>query len=72
MDLIAGISELQPDPVVSSGVTPDPDDDYLVALALATEADYLISGDADLTGLPASTARVVTPTAFALFLEQAG
>lgn len=34
------------DPPAVVGVTPDPDDDYLVALARAAEADYLVPGQA--------------------------
>ena len=43
------------DPPVVHGVCPDPGDDYLVALALSTRADALVTGDrallsADLKG----------------------
>ena len=62
--LIAGIGESQPDPVVRPGLTPDPDDDYLPALAQAADADYLISGDPHLTGLSAIRPPVLTPRAF--------
>jgi putative PIN family toxin of toxin-antitoxin system len=37
-----------PDPVA---VTRDPNDDYLIALAVAAQADALVSGDRDLTDL---------------------
>jgi putative PIN family toxin of toxin-antitoxin system len=33
------------DPPALEGVSPDPDDDYLIALARAAGADYLVSGD---------------------------
>lgn len=36
---------LHPDPPTIRGVTPDPADDYLVALAVATRADAIVSGD---------------------------
>ncbi|MBA3946849.1 MAG: putative toxin-antitoxin system toxin component, PIN family [Herpetosiphonaceae bacterium] len=49
--LIGRIGETHPDPVTSPGRTPDPDDDYLVALAEAAAMDYLISGDPHLTDL---------------------
>lgn len=39
------------DPPAQPGLSPDPDDDYLVTLARASNADYLISGDRHLTGL---------------------
>ncbi len=35
-------------PPVPAGATPDPDHDYLVGLALLTEADASVSGDRDL------------------------
>src|SRR5215213_1562852 len=37
---IAGIAETRPDPPAELGLTPDPDDDYLFALARASAADY--------------------------------
>jgi putative PIN family toxin of toxin-antitoxin system len=46
-DLIAGlvgISEVMADPPSTATHTPDPDDDYLVALALAARVDVLVSG----------------------------
>jgi putative PIN family toxin of toxin-antitoxin system len=49
-----------PDPPVQAGITPDPGDDYLVALLRATAADVLVSGDRHLAGLP----RVESPAAF--------
>lgn len=39
------------DPEAQPVETPDPDDDYLVALARAAEADCIVSGDAHLTQL---------------------
>lgn len=45
-------------------VTPDPGDDYLVALARAARADVLVSGDAHLTGLPDPDPPVLTPRGF--------
>ena len=36
-----------PDPTEVAAVTRDPNDDYLVALAVATGADVLCSGDGD-------------------------
>src|SRR4030095_6305498 len=40
-----------PDPDVDVGLTPDPGDDYLVALARTAKAELLISGDRHLTRL---------------------
>lgn len=39
---------LADDPEVQPGVTADPDDDYLVALAREVGADCLVSGDPDI------------------------
>lgn len=40
--------EFHPDSSAYDAVTSDPDDDYLVALARAVEADAIVSGDDDL------------------------
>ena len=53
-----------PDPPPQPGLTPDPGDDYLVALARAAGADYLVSGDPHLTGLADARPSVLTPHAF--------
>ena len=53
-----------PDPPPQPGLTPDPKDDYLVALARATGVDYLVSGDPHLTGLANPRPPVLTPRAF--------
>lgn len=50
------------DPPLEPGLTPDPDDDYLVALA--READYLVSGDSDLTELSDPRPPALTPRGF--------
>lgn len=55
--LVSG-SEIQP------GLTPDPGNDYLVALAQSVRAQFLISGDAHLTGLTSPFPPVLTPRAF--------
>lgn len=62
---IRGQAWLTNDPTeVEPGLTPDPRDDYLVALARSARVDYLVSGDADLTGLPDPHPPVLTPQAF--------
>jgi uncharacterized protein len=48
-------------PVVESR---DPDDDYLLALAHAANVDVLVSGDRDLTDLPAQQPPIETPVQF--------
>jgi len=49
------------DPDEPDRVTPDPDDDYIVALAVAAGADLIVSGDAHLTGLVHPPIPVLTP-----------
>lgn len=53
-----------PDAKVVARVSPDPGDDYLVALAASQSADFLVSGDAHLTRLKRTEPRVLTPRAF--------
>lgn len=49
------------DPEEVERVTDDPDDDYLVALAVVAGADALVSGDAHLTELLDPPVSVLTP-----------
>jgi putative PIN family toxin of toxin-antitoxin system len=53
------------DPPDRPQVSPDEDDDYLIALARAARADVIVSGDGDLTGLSAPSPPVLTPREFA-------
>jgi putative PIN family toxin of toxin-antitoxin system len=49
-----------------AGGSPDPDDDYLLAMAAAADADYLVTGDRALLRLRRfAHTRVVTPRRFA-------
>jgi uncharacterized protein len=64
VQLVERLAETQPDPAVVMPVTPDRDDDYLVALALASGADYLVSGDPHLTNLTVQQPRILTPSRF--------
>ena len=52
------------DPEVKAGATADPGDDYLVALALIAQADFIVSGDAHLTKLSEAVPPVLAPHAF--------
>ncbi len=52
------------DPAPQPGVTPDPGDDYLVALAQKADAQCTVSGDAHLTQLIDPSPRVLTPRDF--------
>ena len=62
--LLERAAEMAPDPQPQPGLTPDPSDDYLVALARAARVDYLVSGDTHLTGIPDMDPPVLTPRAF--------
>jgi uncharacterized protein len=57
-------ADLTEDPTVEPGVTPDPDDDYLVALARQAGADCLVSGDPHLKEAALTDIEVLTPTEF--------
>jgi putative PIN family toxin of toxin-antitoxin system len=52
------------DPRAVSGTTPDPGDDYLVALARAASVECIVSGDAHLTQLRDPHPPVLTPREF--------
>jgi putative PIN family toxin of toxin-antitoxin system len=64
LELLADRAVVVQDPPDPPPVTPDPGDDYLVALARAARADVLVSGDAHLTGLPDPDPPVLTPRGF--------
>lgn len=57
------------DPPEPPPLTPDPGDDYLMALASAAGARFLVSGDAHLTQLREPVPPVLTPRAFLERLE---
>lgn len=59
----AALTEPDPEPLTEP-LTPDPKDDYLVALARAADAGFLVSGDPHLTGLEDPRPPVLTPRAF--------
>jgi uncharacterized protein len=52
------------DPEVQPGVTADPDDDYLVALARKVGADCLVSGDPDILNSQLADLEVLAPAEF--------
>jgi uncharacterized protein len=52
------------DPEAQPGATPDPGDDYLVALARGADADCIVSGDTHLTQLSDPPPPVMTPREF--------
>jgi putative PIN family toxin of toxin-antitoxin system len=64
VDGLADDATVIDDPPALSGVSPDPDDDYLIALARAANADYLVSGDRHLLELEGADPPVLTPRQF--------
>lgn len=64
VDALAESATMIDDPPEPPRRSVDPDDDYLLALIDAADADYLVSGDPHLTGLAHHDVPVVTPTAF--------
>jgi len=61
---LAGEAVLVDDPEDPPAVTPDPDDDYLIALADVGGADAIISGDSHLTDLNRPPVAVLRPRDF--------
>lgn len=57
VDLAADPTEIQPE-------TRDPNDDHLVALARATDVEFIVSGDKDLLEWETQKPPVVTPSQF--------
>lgn len=65
--LLSGLIEdgvLIEDPPAQPGLTPDPGDDYLVALARKADAHSIVSGDAHLRELTDPGSPVLTPREF--------
>ena len=65
--LLSGLIEdavLVGDPPPRPRLTPDPGDDYLVALAREADAQCIVSGDVHLTQLVDPSPPVLTPRAF--------
>ena len=56
---------------VEPGLTRDPGDDYLVALARSAGADVLVSGDPHITGVPGLEPPALTPRQLLEILERA-
>jgi putative PIN family toxin of toxin-antitoxin system len=53
------------------GDSPDPGDDYLLAMTLAASADFLVTGDSALLALKRlGQTRIVAPARFAALLER--
>lgn len=71
--LLRRMATLEPEPVAPpQALTPDPKDDYLVALARSSEAHFLVAGDPHLTRLSNPQPPVLTPRAFLDILKEQG
>jgi uncharacterized protein len=71
-EFIDGLAEdavIVDDPPAQPGLSPDPDDDYLIALARAAQADYLVSGDRHLLDLSDPVPPVLAPRQFLDLLD---
>lgn len=56
----------------SGPIAPDPKDSYLIALAEASQAEFLVTGDKQLVSLKhQKSTRIVTPAAMIDFLKEA-
>ena len=58
------------DPTALPGVSPDPDDDYLIALAREAGADFLVSGDHHLLELVDPDPPVLSPRGLLELLDR--
>jgi len=66
---ILKVATITPGVEIASGVSPDPADDRVLACAIEGRADFIISGDRDLTELESYKGiRIVTPAAFVKLL----
>jgi putative PIN family toxin of toxin-antitoxin system len=59
------------DQPILAALSPDPDDDYLIALARTAGVDYLVTGDRHLTELVDPSPPILTPREFLDTLPQA-
>lgn len=69
IDGLATDAVIVQDPPEPPDLSPDPDDDYLIALARTASADYLVSGDRHLLDLTDPDPPVLTPRQFLDFLD---
>ena len=72
-DYVDGLEDsaiVMDDPPPQTGVSPDPDDDYLIFLCRVAGADFLVSGDRHLTELDIADPPVLTPRQFLAQLSQ--
>jgi putative PIN family toxin of toxin-antitoxin system len=62
--LLRRLVSLEPDPEATAGLTPDPGDDYLMALARAAKAEFIVSGDPHPHRTQASSTARANPESF--------
>lgn len=72
----ARVAEIAGEDVVA-GATPDPDDDYLIAVAIGSAAEVLVSGDSHLLDLETDmtsgvSTPIITPREFLEQLKRSG
>ncbi|MBM4351253.1 MAG: putative toxin-antitoxin system toxin component, PIN family [Deltaproteobacteria bacterium] len=61
---------IEPPHVLVKGACRDPDDDRILACAVASKADYLVSGDSDLLDLyKFQGTKIVSPKTFEMLFE---
>jgi len=70
LNLLEQAATTLPDPQTIARLSPDPEDDYLLALAKTAAAQYLVSGDIHLLGLREFEPPVLTPRGFLTLLEK--
>jgi uncharacterized protein len=67
---VRDLAEVVDPPPLASPVSRDPDDDAVLALALAAQADFIVSGDDDLLALCTfANIRIVSPAEALTFLS---
>lgn len=66
---LAGVADLVADPVNIEPMLRDADDDYLVALARAHNANFIVTGDKDLLEWEVQQPPVIKPAAFETMLD---
>ena len=71
VDTLRTLVDLVDDPIDVAVATRDRDDDYLVALARAHHADFIVTGDRDLLEWADQRPSVITPAAFETMLAAA-
>lgn len=69
VELLRRTAILKSGPTVSRSFTPDPKDDYLVALSRSSGAHFLVAGDPHLTQLSNPQPPVLAPRTFLEMLE---